>query len=387
MGGAPKVSAQKINLAQQLKQTLKGYQETGQGFFDLNKQFSPQYTDLNLQTLAQTLFGSKNAPGELQTGTAANTYSRGADIADIYRYGPAGYDALMRANPGLAQSLGNANAQGAATFAPGSLMTNLQDTAKSQLALGGSLSPQEQNALAESTREGFADRGMLMGNQALGAELLNRDAAMQQRLGQRIQWAQGVEGQAGQDRSYLNSLASLNAGVYDPAQLVLGRGGSALASLGGSGGNGVGTAALMGTLQSQNLFNPQGGANVFAQNAQNQNQAAIANANSQAATNSGYLQAGASLLGTAIGALAFSDPRTKTKVRLLGKGSAGTKIHSFEYRDQPGRKFIGAMADEVEEARPEAVKRGPLGLKLLDYDEIPDAEFYEVPTLGYRKAA
>jgi hypothetical protein len=288
----PNVSVPQTNYKQQLQQTFKGLKSTAGGFFDLNAQYAPKYTDLNLQTMARTLFGSPNAPGQLPVSAAANTYMRGADIADIQRYGRAGYDALMQSNPGLAQSLGNANQQGAGVFAPGGLMSNLQNTAQQQLQLGGQLSPQELTQINQATRSGFSDRGMLMGNQALGAELLGRDAAMQQRLGQRLGWAQGVEGLAGQNRQYLSQLAQLNAGVYDPSQQVISRGGTALGGLTAGGGS-----PLMGTVQTQNLFNPQQGQDAFNTNVNAQGGAAIANANAQSGQQNALIGAGASIVG------------------------------------------------------------------------------------------
>jgi len=51
------------------------------------------------------------------------------------------------------------------------------------IASMGKLTPEQERDVALATRTGFAQRGNLMGNQALGAELLNRDVYRQQRFG------------------------------------------------------------------------------------------------------------------------------------------------------------------------------------------------------------
>lgn len=301
MASPAPVNVAQTNYTQQLEQTYKGLEKTAPGFFNLNNTYSPLYTNLNLRTLDQTLFGDGTTPGQLSLMRGAQTYSREGDIADIERLGPEGYRALMAANPGLAASLNNANQQGAEVFAPGSLMSTLEDTARGQLALGGELSPQEQTAQTQADRAGFADRGMTMGNQSLGAELLGRDNAMQARLGQRLGWAQGVEGAAGQDRNQLTNLAQLNAGIYDPSTQVLGRGSSSLAGL--LGGGGVNPLSLMGSVNTQTLFNPQQGADAFNTNVNAQGAAAISNSNNAAARTNGLIGAGATILGSVAVAL------------------------------------------------------------------------------------
>lgn len=302
MGGAPTVNQPQTNYTKELTQTLAGYQQTAPGFLALSQQYSPGYTDLNLQTLQQTLFGDQNAPGQLGLQQAAATSNRGADIADINRYGLAGYQALLRSNPGLAQSLGNANAQGAGVFAPGSLMSQLQNTTQGQLALGGALSPQEQTAADQASRAGFASRGMLYGNQSFASDILNRDAQMQQRLGQRIGYANSVEQLAGQNRNYLSGLAQMNAGIYDPSQQVIARSGTTLGGLSG-GGVGATTGALLGTNNTNNLFNPNAGNDAYNTNLNAQGAANIANANNSAARSSSYIAGGAALAGAAIVAI------------------------------------------------------------------------------------
>src|SRR6266481_1907617 len=112
ISGSP-VNIPKVNLTQELQQTLKGLQSTAGGFFGLNQQYAPLYTGLNLQSLNQTLFGSPGVPGEISQQIAANRALQGGNIGTLQQLGLPGYEALLRSNPGLAQSLGQANQAGA----------------------------------------------------------------------------------------------------------------------------------------------------------------------------------------------------------------------------------------------------------------------------------
>jgi hypothetical protein len=76
---------------------------------------------------------------------------------------------------------------------PTAIQRQLRDDAQRELALGQSLSPEEQRNAAQSARAAFAARGMATGNAAAGAEILNRDAAGRQRQDQRRQFAMGAE--------------------------------------------------------------------------------------------------------------------------------------------------------------------------------------------------
>ena len=73
------------------------------------------------------------------------------------------------------------------------LLSTLNKQALSQLQLGGQLSPAESRDVTQQTRAGFAARGNVMGNQALGSELLNRDIYSQQKLKGAQQFASGVQ--------------------------------------------------------------------------------------------------------------------------------------------------------------------------------------------------
>ena len=69
----------------------------------------------------------------------------------------------------------------------------LQSQALSDLALGRSLSPEQQRATEQSARAGYAARGMAVGAPSAVAEILNRDAYSQNRLDARRAFAGTVD--------------------------------------------------------------------------------------------------------------------------------------------------------------------------------------------------
>ena len=79
-----------------------------------------------------------------------------------------------------------------AASAPNAIEARLQADAEAELALGRSLSPEQERMATQSARAGMAARGMATGNAALGAEILNRDAYASARQDQRRGFAAGV---------------------------------------------------------------------------------------------------------------------------------------------------------------------------------------------------
>jgi len=64
----------------------------------------------------------------------------------------------------------------------------------------------------------------------------------------------------------------------------------------------------------------------------------------------------------------FSDRKLKQDIEFIGLEN-GHKIYEFSYKAQPDKRYIGVMADEVEELNPKAVKEID-GYKAVDYDLI-----------------
>jgi hypothetical protein len=77
---------------------------------------------------------------------------------------------------------------------------------------------------------------------------------------------------------------------------------------------------------------------------------------------------GGGLVGALLSGLIPSDRRLKTDVRRIGTAANGLPLYLFRFHGSPV-KHIGAMADEVEKVRPDAVYDGPMGLKLVDYEK------------------
>lgn len=80
--------------------------------------------------------------------------------------------------------------------------------------------------------------------------------------------------------------------------------------------------------------------------------------------------AGAGLGGWASNGFKFSDERLKTDVRDTGsRTSDGIPIKSYRYKGSPMME-LGVIAQEAKKERPDAVKRGPGGFMMVNYDKV-----------------
>lgn len=73
-------------------------------------------------------------------------------------------------------------------------------------------------------------------------------------------------------------------------------------------------------------------------------------------------------VGSILGALPLSDERVKEDIKPAGR-LMGHNIYEFRYKPgvDDGRKHVGVMAQEVEKTRPDAVAKGPDGLRRVNY--------------------
>lgn len=100
--------------------------------------------------------------------------------------------------------------------------------------------------------------------------------------------------------------------------------------------------------------------------------AQMGNFNAQQAAQQG-LNSGLMGLGGTLGAAALmSDIRTKENIKQIGFLPNGLSVYEYEYKpewkNEAGHgKFIGVMAQEVEEIMPEAVITRPDGYKMVNY--------------------
>tara|TARA_Y100000592_G_C5452474_1_gene309533 strand:+ start:569 stop:1528 length:960 start_codon:yes stop_codon:yes gene_type:complete len=76
------------------------------------------------------------------------------------------------------------------------------------------------------------------------------------------------------------------------------------------------------------------------------------------------------------GAMAMSDERLKEDIKYLGTSPQGYKKYSFKYKSDPSKTYQGAMAQDLQKIKPEAVivKDGYLA---VDYSLL-DIEFKEI---------
>jgi hypothetical protein len=230
---------------------LGGNPDTSGGLVGLMRQgydqANPQLAQYN-QGLG-ALLGSFNAPGQLNaTGYNADTYQ--AAQAQAANAGPAARSRPMRAQftsagpaaqarfdpaqaytSGLSQAAAAQAAQQRARGGPllnplqGDAQRNLgqvsglqgqqQQIAQGLLNQGGGLSAQDLANIQQDTRSAYAARGLFDSNQAIGAEILNTDAARRQRLQQNLGLAQGIDA-AGQQQ--LNSGRQYALGVQGQGQ-------------------------------------------------------------------------------------------------------------------------------------------------------------------------
>jgi len=95
------------------------------------------------------------------------------------------------------------------------------------------------------------------------------------------------------------------------------------------------------------------------------------NYQNQVAAYNARQQAGAGLFQSLLGLLPKSDRRAKKNIEKVGK-LKGHSLYEYRYKGEPsgGPKHIGVMAQEVERTRPDAVVRGPDGMRRVDYGRL-----------------
>jgi hypothetical protein len=95
-------------------------------------------------------------------------------------------------NEYLARTRGVVGEELTAASTPNAIESRLQQDAESELALGRSLTPEQQRDATQSARAAFAARGLGTSMGAAGAEILSRDAYGTARQDQRRAFASGV---------------------------------------------------------------------------------------------------------------------------------------------------------------------------------------------------
>lgn len=204
--------------------------------------YAPQYVGSNVQSLGQSLFGPSFS-GNLtdinsgltnlanQQTVASNTALRTGNQADIANLAPGALAQLQQLNPGLYASLAGQSAAAGRGLSPvsnptldslvqrsqgtgiDSLLAQQNKIVGDQLALGGQLTPDQLRSVQQSSRAGFAARGLDATNASVVDEALQTQAAQQAMLQQRLSQAGVVEGQNQQAQNLQNALGINTAGL------------------------------------------------------------------------------------------------------------------------------------------------------------------------------
>lgn len=74
-------------------------------------------------------------------------------------------------------------------------------------------------------------------------------------------------------------------------------------------------------------------------------------------------------IGLGVLSLFMSDERLKENVKFVGLGKRGLRMYEYNYKADPGTKYVGYMAQEVEKVEPDMVI--DMGLKMVDSEFAP----------------
>jgi hypothetical protein len=300
-------------------------------------------------------------------------------------YGPAAAQGILSANPYLANALNFqtlAEADASNPLQNSQILNTLNQQAQSQLSAGGRLTPEQERANSQAALSYYTNAGAgTNSNNAIASQLFGRQNMIDQRLAAAQAMAGNVQG--------------LNTTQQSQELQRQGLAGSLATQAAGSATSGL-TMPIMNML---GLLNPNSvtdpNSSISAQNATNnpfqqigsdvssaifnqQSAQNIADQNAAAANQSSWLD----LVGKAIG----SDERIKKGIKTVGESESGIPIKEWTYRLDPyKRKWRGAMAQDVEKVKPDAVSTDPFsGIKAVNYGKI-DVNMELVSP--YRKAA
>lgn len=306
------------NFGTETNATLQSLLGMAPGLLGAYQQYSPQFNQSNVNTLGQGLFGGGFS------GNLSDINSRLTQQAQTGQGSNASVTTNQITAPGSNSTLDSLMGRAQGTGIDG-LLQQQNQLASSQLALGGQLTPDQLRSVQQSSRGGFAARGLDATNASVVNEAMQTQAMQQAMLQQRLAQAGAVEGQNQQATQIQNNLGlgasqqALNYGQLGTAaqqaqgQLTLNTSAQNAALQNqafGQGqqlfGNAVGQAGLSNATLT-NYLNPMNG---YASDVYNTNYNAgaaqnIANINAAAGISAGNTQAGAQIGGAALGAMAM----------------------------------------------------------------------------------
>lgn len=162
------------DLSTEQQSTLQTQADLAGQRFGLESQYRPQYDTQNLQSFNTSLFGAdgqgglydayqKMAPGLSALDRQTSSAARGADVADLQRYGPQAREAAKAMDPNQA-----------------ALLDSLNQQTLGDVQAGYNLPSGLRNVVNQSTRSGQAARGLGYGPSDAYAETLAQSGAAQQ---------------------------------------------------------------------------------------------------------------------------------------------------------------------------------------------------------------
>lgn len=329
----PKVP--KVDIEGDIGKYVSGYQKALPDVLAAERQYRPEFLGLNLGDVSTFLQGADGQMGLFGLGRLAQQES----AQNLAAARQADFESMMGMAPqfrGFAQALSpEAQAQVEASQAEAARATQA----------ARQLSAQDRRSAEQAAREAYASRGRLSGNEAVAAEILNREGAMAQRRAEAAQARQGAFGMA-QDFYTRPGLMAMGSAPlsYQAGQQQLGMG---LGSIGSA---------------TPQMINPDVGVNVGMAQRANKVQAGAAGAQAKAGWSSGIWSG----IGSAIG----SDASIKEEISPTGEATQdGIPIYTYRYIGDKQR-YRGVMAQDVQRIKPEAVVQDDSGYLAVDYSKL-----------------
>lgn len=260
MGGTSVEAPPQRSYGQETTQALRAQLRLAPQLYAAEAQYRPQYTNLELDQLNTLMNGGAGrtgllglyqnsiAPALSATEAQAMSTQRAGDIADVEALGGRATRAMLNSDPNNA-----------------ALVNELNRQAQSELALGGSLAPEQIRQMQQASRAGFAARGLNGTNASVADEVIRQYQLSNQEQDRRRAFAAGIVG--------------LNKSVTgDPFQQILGRTGQAFNTMTNVGNQGYGMTSNIGA----RLFNPE---SQYKADIMNQNYQGLLSANTASASN------------------------------------------------------------------------------------------------------
>lgn len=259
-GGTPQPA--QPNYSQIIKDTTNAEVGLATDEFNAEKTYQPQYTNLALSNIGTTVNGTPGTAGLTQLLAQSNSATRGGAANDYEQIAPGINRTALLSNP---------------------LLPLINQSAASGLQAGGSLTPEQIQAMQQASRAAFASRGLTGSNASLADEITKQFNLSNSLLQQRQKFA------------LQTASANQSAIAGSPLSSIFAQPNSVLPA-----------AASIDASAGPTLFNPQAGNGLAQSNYQTASTIAQNNAAQQTAQTNGYVSAGASLAAAGIVAAALA---------------------------------------------------------------------------------